>query len=113
MANKIVSFLDAVGKDTAYVFNDFIIPNTPLAETLVASFDPAISPIFNLVANTCILVEQKFAALGQQSGTGAQKLAQVSAIVSPLVKQYMPTGDAGAIITAIVGLLNVIPVAAK
>jgi hypothetical protein len=108
MANKFVGFLEAVGRD----FKKLL----PFAQAGVEAFFPAASPLFNLVTNQAIVAEQNFAAIGQQSGTGSQKLAAVTAAIGNTLKQAL--ADAGKpnsltdvqnFISAVVTILNTTP----
>jgi hypothetical protein len=60
MTSKFVSFLETVGKD----FTKFL----PAAETAMAIFEPALSPMFNMTVNAVVTAEQSFAAAGKQTG---------------------------------------------
>ena len=67
-----------------------------------------------------LLVEQKFAASGAQSGTGPQKLAEVltlaeSAVTSLLASAGITAGTnyITSLVNAVVAILNVQPGAAK
>jgi hypothetical protein len=83
---------------------------------------PGISPEIAVVTNTIVAAalstEQKFAAMGQQSGTGPQKLAEVLSIVGPsaeaaLTKLGLLANEANVKgwIDSVVAFLNGIPVA--
>jgi len=90
-------------------------------EKLVALIFPAAAPeattlaeATTLIQNAVLLVEQKYAASGVQSGTGAQKLAEVIALTSStvitLLKQAGVTADTSyvqSLISAVVAILNV------
>jgi hypothetical protein len=92
------------------------------AEKLVGLLFPAVAPATTAVADATslvqtavLLVEQKFAAAGLQSGTGAQKLAEVMLLAEPVVTQLL--GQAGisagatyiqSLVSAVVAILNVV-----
>jgi hypothetical protein len=112
MSNKFVGFLEAIGK----AFMKVIIPFAPMAEAAVNTFLPALGPAFTATSNAVIAVEQKYAALGQQNGTGAQKLQEVLQLSEPVIAQFL--ADAGkahdtaavtAYINSVVGVLNMAP----
>lgn len=122
MTSKFVSFLDDVGKDFKKGLSKlapFMVEATTLAqdaEPEVAALDPALGAIFKTVVSTVSEVEQKFAALGQQSGSGEQKLAAALTILEPVVSQSFAaagkasdTGTVTNYINAVVGFLNAIP----
>ncbi len=82
---------------------------------------PAAAPVANEVADATtliqtavLLVEQKYAASGVQSGTGAQKLAEVMLLteqsVTALLAKAGITADASyieSVVSAVVAILNV------
>ena len=90
-------------------------------ERLVALLFPAAAPAALEVANATsllqcavLLVEQKYAAAGVQSGTGAQKLAEVMLLtgqtVSGLLSQAGIAADSAyvqSVVSAVVAILNV------
>lgn len=90
-------------------------------EKLVALLFPAIAPEATTVANATTLiqtavlqVEQKFAAEGKQSGTGAQKLSEVLLLVQPVVEELLKQAGITAdttylqsLVNAVVAILNV------
>lgn len=109
MTNKVESFLTKVGHDFKVGF-DKIKPFTPLLGLLPGG------SIATAVVGSIISVEQKFAAAGAQSGTGTQKLSEVTAIVGPVVADFLGTAgkpaDAATVtkyIDDIVDILNVSP----
>lgn len=90
-------------------------------EKLVGLLFPAIAPQTTAVADATSLVqtavltiEQKFAAAGKQSGTGAQKLSEVLLIAQPVVLQLLQQAGITAssayvqsLVNAVVAILNV------
>lgn len=92
MTNKFVSFLEAVGKDFKKGL-DVLLKFAPEAETAVGIFAPQLGPAFNTTVNAVVMAEQKYAALGKQTGTGQQKLADVLQIAEPVIAQSL--ADAG------------------
>ncbi len=113
------SVLQTIGKDFAkglkFAFQ-YAIP----VEKLVAMLFPQTAPVANelasataLIQSAVLLVEQKFAASGVQSGTGAQKLAEVlllagDTVTALLTKAGIPaTADYIAkLVSAVVAILN-------
>jgi hypothetical protein len=81
------SWLQQIGEDFKKGLH-FILP---IAETsgqvAVGIFAPELGPLFNQTVNAVALAEQNFAALGQQHGSGPEKLAAVIAIAGGLIKQ--------------------------
>ena len=125
MANKFVSFLGNLGID----FKKGLVALDPFvkkaifiaqaAEPEIAVLDPAIGTIFTTVVTTVSSIEQKFAAMGQQAGTGVQKLADATSILAPVVTQaFTAAGKAADLatvqnyISAVVNFLNAIPASA-
>ena len=113
MTNAFESFLTQAGKDVEKVFTDIFTPqNVAAGEVLVGTLFPGASTLFNLIANTAVLVEQKFAGIGQQSGTGAHKLAQVIATIGSTITAFATTNNVvintTQVVNAVVGFLNAI-----
>lgn len=116
MSSKFVSFLEAVGKD----FQKGLAFMLPIAassgEVAVAAFAPALGPLFNSTVSAVVLAEQKYAALKTQTGTGAQKLADVVQLIGPVVSQGLAdagkANDQAAVtgyINSVVSVLNAAP----
>ncbi|MGH9595204.1 MAG: hypothetical protein ACRD3K_00255 [Edaphobacter sp.] len=115
-----VSVLEAVGKGFAKGLKWAVEYAVPV-EKLVGLLFPAAAPIANevidatsLIQTAVLLVEQKYAASGVQSGTGAQKLAEVMLLVEQSVTALLAkagiTADASyleSVISAVVAILNV------
>lgn len=109
------SVLDQIGHEFKVVFEK-IIPAAKAAEPFVAVLDPALSPLFSTVVGVVSEVEQKFAALGQQQGSGPQKLSEALQIVSPAAQALLQAAgrqhDSGMVekyVNGVVALLNAIP----
>lgn len=110
------SWLTKVGEDFKKGL-DFLLPWLRGAgQVAVDVFAPALGPAYNATVTAIAMAEQNAAALGKQSGTGAQKLASVVQIAGGLVKQGL--ADAGkasddaaveAYINAVVKILNAAP----
>lgn len=124
MANKFVTFLEDVGHDFKVglgkldpFIKEAVVLGTE-AESEVSSLDPALGAIFKLVVATVSSIEQKFAAMGQQTGTGIQKAAEATTILEPVIAQvFSAAGKASDIATiekyikGVVDFLNAIPAA--
>ncbi|HET9087123.1 MAG TPA: hypothetical protein VFN53_06360 [Acidobacteriaceae bacterium] len=91
------SFLDKIGHDFEVGLND-VLHVAVAAEPFVALADPAIGPVYasvtNLITGVVAQTEQKFTAMGKQSGTGAQKLAEAVQIVTPAATQILQAAGA-------------------
>ena len=115
-----VSVLETIGKGFAKGLQwavEYAIP----VEKLVGLLFPAAAPVANEVADATsliqtavLLVEQKYTASGVQSGTGAQKLAEVMLLteqsVTALLAKAGITVDSAYIakvVSAVVAILNV------
>ncbi len=81
------------------------------AEPLVDVLFPGIAPLYNSVLTEVGKAESAAIAAGQQSGTGAQKLALVIQAIEAQFPQYT-TAQLTAIINGVVAGLNSIPAAA-
>jgi hypothetical protein len=124
MTNKAVTFLEDVGKD----FKNGLAKLLPIvakgvqvatvAEPFVSALNPLVGSIFQTTVATVSSIEQKFAALGQQTGTGTQKLGEAVTILTPVLGQALTAAGLAAdlptiqnYISAVVGFLNAIPAA--
>ena len=119
-----ISVLETVGKDFAKGLQfalTYALPIERLVSLLFPSTGPtmaAVADATTLVQNAVLLVEQKYAASGVQSGTGEQKLAEVqllagNAVSSLLGKAGIPASSdyISKLISAVVAILNVQPAA--
>jgi hypothetical protein len=109
------SFLKAVGQDFKKGL-DYALKLEPAVEVGLSIADPPVAALLHLTTATILSVEQKFAAMGSQSGSGAQKSAQVIQILEPTIKSilapYGVTVDTEYIqkyIDSIVAVLNLLP----
>ena len=112
--------LEAVGKGFEKGLKWALTYAVPV-EKLVGLLFPAALPAMTaavdattLIQNAVLLVEQKYAASGLQSGTGAQKLAEVMLLtqgaVSSLLAQAGVTASESyleSLVSAVVSVLNV------
>jgi hypothetical protein len=115
-----VSILVAIGKGFVKGLHwavEFAIP----VERLIALLFPAAAPLATeladattLIQNAVLMVEQKYAAAGIQSGTGAQKLAEVLLLtgqaVTALLSKAGIVADSSyvaSLVSAVVAILNV------
>ena len=87
--------LQTIGKDFAKGLKFAVTYAVPI-EKLAGLLFPSAAPVANeladataLIQNAVLLVEQKFAASGVQSGTGAQKLAEVLLLAGDTVTQLL------------------------
>ena len=117
-----IGVLEAIGKDFARGLKWAVHYAIPV-EKLVALLFPAAAPVATAVAdatsliqNAVLLVEQKYAAAGVQSGTGVQKLTEVMTLagdaVATLLTQAGITASTAyieSLVSAVVAVLNVQP----
>jgi hypothetical protein len=117
-----IGFLEAVGKDFAKGLKWAVTYAVPV-EKLVALLFPAAGPTVavltdatTLIQNAVILVEQKYAASGVQSGTGTQKLAELMTLAGDAVAQLLSKAGITAtpdyiesLVSAVVAILNAQP----
>ena len=115
-----VSVLEAVGKGFEKGLKWAVTYAVPV-ERLVGLLFPSAAPVANevadatsLIQSAVLLVEQKYAASGVQSGTGAQKLSEVmllteSAVTGLLAKAGVQVDSAylQSVVSAVVAILNV------
>jgi hypothetical protein len=114
------SVLETIGKGFAKGLKWAVEYAVPV-ERLVGLLFPAAAPVANeiadattLIQTAVLLVEQKYAASGVQSGTGAQKLAEVMLLteqsVTALLAKAGITADSSyieSVVSAVVAILNV------
>ena len=112
--------LEAIGKGFEKGLQWAVAYAVPV-EKLVGLLFPAAAPATTAVAdattlvqNAVLLVEQKYAAAGKQSGTGAQKLAEVMLLTQPVVTELLTqagieanTSYIQSLVSAVVAILNV------
>jgi hypothetical protein len=115
-----VSVMETIGKGFAKGLKWAVEYAVPV-EKLVGLLFPAAAPIANgvadatsLIQTAVLLVEQKYAASGVQSGTGAQKLSEVMLLteqsVAALLTKAGITADStyiSNVVSAVVAILNV------
>lgn len=114
--SKFVSILETIGRDFKKGL-DAILPWAKTAGAVaVQVFAPELGPMFNMTVAAVALAEQKYAALGKQSGSGKQKLADVLQIAGPVIAQGLAdagkANDDAAVqnyINAVVSVLNAAP----
>ena len=114
--------LDTIGKDFSKGLKWAVEFGVPI-ERLVALLFPAAAPVATqladattLIQNAVLLVEQKYAASGVQSGTGAEKLAEVLLLAGDAVTELLGKAGIAAtsayiarLVSAVVAILNVQP----
>ncbi len=115
-----VSVLETIGRGFEKGLKwaiEYAIP----VERLVALLFPVAAPVAgevadatSLIQTAVLLVEQKYAAAGKQSGTGAQKLAEVLLLTEQTVTAVLAKAGIQAntayiqqIVSAVVAILNV------
>jgi hypothetical protein len=114
------SVMETIGKDFAKGLKWAVEYAVPV-EKLVGLLFPAAAPVADgladatsLIQTAVLLVEQKYAASGAQSGTGAQKLSEVMLLTEQSVTALL--GKAGvsadssyisSVVSAVVAILNV------
>lgn len=115
-----ISVLSAIGKAFMKGLGfavKYAIPVESLVKLLFPAAAPAATGIFDavgLIQSSVLLVEQKYAASGVQTGSGTAKLSEVltlteAAVTSLLAKEGITTdtGHITSIVNAVVAILNV------
>ena len=106
---KFLKFLTVIGKDIEHGLEK-AIQWAQRAMPIVDAVFPNEALVYNATVGTVALVEQKFAAIGKQSGSGADKLKAVMAVVGPLIGQYLGTKVESEIenyVNAVVAAMNI------
>jgi len=112
------TILEDVGKGLKVFFTD-ATKVAQAAEPIVDIALPGIAGLYNATVNEVVNAEAAAIAAGQQTGTGAQKLAAVVAAIEPTFNAYavsiglpaQPIGTIEAWVNAAVAGLNTIPAA--
>lgn len=112
--------LEAVGKGFEKGLKwavEYAVPIERLAGLLFPAAGPVINEVADatsLIQSAVLLVEQKYAAAGIQSGTGAQKLAEVLVLTTQSVSTLLAKAGISAdstyisnVVSAVVAILNV------
>jgi hypothetical protein len=120
MANKFVGILEAIGKGFEKGLAWAVKYAVPVEKIVALIFPPAaaaateVADATTLIQNAVLLVEQKYAASGAQTGTGAQKLAEVLTLVESAVTSLLKSAGIAAstayvsnLVSAVVAILNV------
>lgn len=115
-----LSVLEQIGKDFEKGFEwavKYAVPVEKLVVLLFPQAAPAVIAVADatsLIQNAVLMVEQKYAASGAQSGSGPQKLAEVMALAGSAVVSLLKSANISAnsgyvegLISAVVGVLNV------
>lgn len=115
-----VGVLEAIGKGFAKGLRWAVAYSVPVERLLVLLF-PQLQPeavagvaALTLIQNAVLVVEQQYAAMGAQSGTGAQKLAEVILLSGAAVTALLATAGitvteeyVESLVSAVVSILNV------
>jgi hypothetical protein len=125
--NGFVSFLDAVGRDFAKGLTVVLTDVSKIAtaeEAPLTAINPAWGALDTQIASLSTqslgivtVVEQKFAAMGQQTGSGLQKFNEAVSILMPAAAQILGiagvslTTTTNALINGAVSILNALPAA--
>ncbi len=115
-----VSVLETIGKGFEKGLKwavEYAVPVERLAALLFPSAAPVALGVANatsLIQTAVLLVEQKYAASGVQSGTGTQKLSEVMLLTEQAVSSLLSgagiAADSGylqSLVSAVVAILNV------
>jgi hypothetical protein len=119
---KFESVLSSIGKDFEKGLAFAVKYAAPVASLVALLFpatvaaDSTVVTATDLIQNAVLVVEQKYAASGAQSGTGAQKLSEVltltQAAVTNLLAQEGITANTAyitSLVNAVVAILNAQP----
>lgn len=120
-----VGVLETVGKDFSKGLKwavTYAVPVEKLVALLFPGAGPAVTVLADattLIQNSVLLVEQKYAASGIQSGTGTQKAAELMTLAGDAVTQLLSKSGIVAtpdyvqkLVSAVVAILNAQPMPA-
>lgn len=88
---KVFTFLGHLGQQTEKGI-ELVSPYLGDIAALISIANPVLGAAFLATGKTVVLVEQKFSAIGKQSGTGAQKAAEVFAVAGSVVESALRQG---------------------
>lgn len=108
MTNKFISALEAFGRDFEHGLEKVMPWFAGAGEVAVGIFAPAFSPIFNQTVAAIVTAEQNAALIGQQSGSGVQKLASVVQLMGPLIAQALKIAGKAADVAAVQAYINAV-----
>jgi hypothetical protein len=97
LMSKVVTVLETIGKDFEKGL-DAVLKAAAYAVPFLSAVDPTAGAVLRTTIGVISQTEQKFAAMGKQTGTGAQKLEDAMTILQPLLSVAL--GDAGKPATA-------------
>lgn len=116
-----ISVMKAIGHDINWLFHTkaFVV-GEEVAGAVLDTIAPGAAPLIKLIVSQVTTTEANFAAIGQQTGTGVQKLAAVMSTSGNLIQQMMKdfgiqnvsAQKAEDLISAIVTVLNATPATA-
>jgi hypothetical protein len=113
------SWLTSVGEAVEKDF-EAALPWLQKGGAVLSIFDPSLGALFNTTVNIVATVEQKYAVLGKQTGSGEQKLADAVQIGEPIIAQGLKlagkASDTAAVtgyINSVVNVLNAVPAPSK
>jgi hypothetical protein len=120
MAKGFVSFLDKIGHDFKKGI-DVVLPFAAAASVGISVANPALGALVQTGIAVIAQTEQKFTAIGQQSGSGEQKLAESTQVLAPIALALLQANgvkDATVahvqnFINALVAALNAFPAPAQ
>lgn len=115
LEEKFVSFLSHVGHFFKVAL-DKALPFAAAAEPIVGIAFPQLSGLYDSTVAAVAMAEQKAAAAAQQDGSGAQKLADVLAVIAPVATQQLSQAGVKVnseqltkYVNAVVASLNALP----
>ena len=106
MSKGFVSFLDKIGADFKKGL-DVALPFAQAGAVGLSVANPALGSLVETGVAVVAQTEQKFAAMGQQSGTGPQKLTEATSILAPIALSLMQaTGSKTATLDNVTTFIN-------
>lgn len=108
MAKSFATILDSIGADFKKGL-DAVLPFAAAASVGLSFANPALGALVQTGIAIVAQTEQKFTAIGQQSGTGAQKLSESTSILAPVALSLLEaTGSKSATVDNVTAFVNAI-----
>jgi hypothetical protein len=118
MGDRFIGWLEKTGHDIESASVRSLPYIATAGEATVTLFLPSAAPAINSTINTIIATEQKYTALGRQTGSGEEKLADVIGITGPAIEKLLQTAgkpntsaDVANVVNSLVTIMNLTPTA--
>lgn len=90
-----ISFVEKIGQEIMHGLSDAAVitqkvqPVANFVGSIISAVDPELAPAVKLVLSTTSYIEGQFAAAGNATGTGSQKMSTVTALIGDTVAHFL------------------------